>query len=64
MREENELPKELIDYLEKAYKNVSYGRKPIKISEYGGSIFVRFNKTETYKISLGRYQSNVTLDKK
>jgi len=59
---ENELPNELIEYLQKAYKSVSFGRKPIKVSEYGGSIFVRFTPTETYKISLGRYNSTVTLD--
>lgn len=56
------VPVEVQKYLAETYKKVSFGRKPINISQYGGSIFVSFSKTETYRFNIGLYISEVTLD--
>jgi|Laugresu1bdmlbsd_1035121.scaffolds.fasta_scaffold169765_1 hypothetical protein len=56
------VPMEVQKYLADAYKNVSYGRKPINISQYGASIYVSFSKTETYRFNIELYKSEVTLD--
>ena len=56
------VPIEVQKYLAETYKKVSLGRKPTNISQYGGSIFVSFSKTETYRFNIGLYKSEVTLD--
>jgi hypothetical protein len=56
------VPIEVQKYLAETYKKVSLGRKPINISQYGGSIFVSFSKNETYRFNIGLYKSEVTLD--
>jgi len=56
------VPMEVQKYLAETYKKVSFGRNPINISQYGGSIFVSFSKTETYRFNIGLYKSEVTLD--
>jgi hypothetical protein len=33
-----------------------------KISQYGGSIFVTFDKNRTYRMNIQLYNSEVTLD--
>ena len=53
---------EVQKYLAETYKKVSFGRNPTNISQYGGSIFVSFSKTETYRFNIGLYKSEVTLD--
>jgi hypothetical protein len=56
------VPMEVQKYLAETYKKVSFGRKSINVSQYGGSIFVSFSKTETYRFNIGLYKSEVTLD--
>lgn len=56
------VPMEVQKYLAETYKKVGFGRKPTNISQYGGSIFVSFSKTETYRFNIGLYKSEVTLD--
>jgi hypothetical protein len=56
------VPIEVQKYLSETYKKVSLGRKPTNISQYGGSIFVSFSKTETYRFNIGLYKNEVTLD--
>lgn len=62
MKKEYKIPDELLDWLKKSYEHVSYGREPIKISQYGCSFYVKFSEKETYRISLQLYKSDVTLD--
>lgn len=57
-----DVPEELLEWLKESYKEVSFGREPIKISKYGGSFFVKFSKKETYRISLQLFKSQITLD--
>jgi len=56
------IPEELLEWLKEAYKSVSFGREPIKISKYGGSFYVKFSEKETYRISLQLFKSEITLD--
>jgi hypothetical protein len=56
------VPMEVQKYLAETYKNVSLGREPTNINQYGGSIFVSFSKNETYRFNIGLYKSEVTLD--
>ena len=56
------LPAELLEWLKESYKSVSFGREPIKISKYSGSFYVKFSETETYRISLQLFKSQITLD--
>lgn len=57
-----DIPEELLEWLKKSYESVSFGREPIKISQYGGSFFVKFSEKETYRISLQLFKSQITLD--
>lgn len=56
------IPEELLQWIKESYKSVSLGREPIKISQYGGSFYVKFSEKETYRISLQLFKSQITLD--
>jgi hypothetical protein len=58
-----EVPVELQKYLADTFKHIARGEGKLKkISEYGGSIFVTFDKNRTYRMNIQLYKSEVTLD--
>ena len=60
---EDKLPDEVNDYLTKQFKEITQVEGEIeKITQYGGSIFVKFKNKSTYRFNLGLYNSEVTLD--
>lgn len=61
MSENKELPLEIYEFIKYSFESVSFGRTPTKITQYGGSLFVRFSPTECYRISFQLYKSEVTL---
>ena len=58
-----EVPVELQKYLADTFKHIARGEGKLKnISQYGGSIFVTFDKNRTYRMNIQLYNSEVTLD--
>ena len=58
-----EVPVELQKYLADTFKDISRGEGKLKkISQYGGSIFVTFDKNRTYRMNIQLYNSEVTFD--
>jgi hypothetical protein len=58
-----EVPVELQKYLADTFKHITRGEGKLKkISQYGGSIFVTFDKNRTYRMNIQLYNSEVTLN--
>jgi hypothetical protein len=59
----DEVPSELKKYLVDTFKNIAKGEGKLKsISQYGGSIFVTFDKNRTYRMTIQLYNSEITID--